>query len=426
MSRLARHSFLYLSSNVATAALPLLLLPVLTRYLTPLEYGQVATFQTLAGLGLLVIGLNLHGAVSVRKYKNEAGLPVYVSTCAMISLVAALLTAAALVPLHRTIGDAIGLPSIWLFYAALCGLASAFTWQRLVLWQTADRPVPYGLFSFGVVAANLALSLWLVVGEGLGAAGRVAAIVAASAAFAVLAVALMRRERLLPLRWSRPAAANALRFGLPLLPHALAGIAMAQADRFLIGQQIGLDDAGIYAVAMQLTLPIVIVADSFNRAFVPWLYRELSAGDKERAMTVSLLGVGAALVGTVLFVGAAFALVPLLLGRQFAAAAGLMIWLAPAVAAQAAYFMFVNFIFYSERNGLIPVVTLSAALAYVMLGYVAVQHYGSHGLAVAYSLTSLAQTAAIFWVARKVYPMPWFSRSAYARGLALVRGRLPS
>jgi O-antigen/teichoic acid export membrane protein len=424
MSRLARHSLIYLSSNVLTAALPFLLLPILTRYLTPLEYGQVATFQTLVALGLLVVGLNLHGAVSVQKYKDAAGLPVYVSTCAVISVAATLLVAAFLVPLHWMIGDSLGLPPRWLFFALLCGLASALTWQRLVLWQTSDRPVPYGAFNFSLAAANLILSLWLVVDLEMSADGRVVAITVSTLAFGLLASLLMRRDRLLDLRWDRAAATGALRFGLPLLPHALAGIALAQADRLLIGQEVGLDEAGIYAVAMQLTMPVVIVADSFNRAYVPWLYRQLSAGNEDTAMAVALLGVIAAVVGTMLFIGAAFVCVPIILGEEFAAAAELLVWLAPAVAAQAGYFMFVNFIFYSERNGLIPVVTASAAFAYVAFGFLAVQHYGAFGLAIVYSLVSLAQTVAIFWVARRVLPMPWFSRAAYSRGFRFIGARL--
>jgi O-antigen/teichoic acid export membrane protein len=424
MSRLARHSLIYLSSNVLTAALPFLLLPILTRYLTPLEYGQVATFQTLAALGLLMVGLNLHGAVSVQKYKDAAGLPVYVSTCALISVVATLLVTAALVPLHWMIGDSLGLPPRWLFLALLCGLASALTWQRLVLWQTSDRPISYGAFNFSLAAANLILSLWLVVALGMGADGRVEAITVSVVGFGLLAALLMRRDGLLDLRWNRSAAAGALRFGLPLLPHALAGIALAQADRFLIGQEVGLDEAGIYAVAMQLTMPVVIVADSFNRAYVPWLYRQLSAGNEDMAVAISLLGVVAAVVGTILFIGAAFVCIPIILGDEFVAAAQLLVWLAPAVAAQASYFMFVNFIFYSERNGLIPLVTGSAALTYVVFGYLAVQHSGAFGLAIIYSLVSLAQTVAIFWVARRVLPMPWLSRAAYSRGFRFIGARL--
>jgi O-antigen/teichoic acid export membrane protein len=424
MSRLARHSLIYLSSNVLTAALPFLLLPILTRYLTPLEYGQVATFQTLTALALLVVGLNLHGAVSVQKYKDAAGLPVYVSTSVMISVVCSLLIGLALIPLHRMLGGALGLPAWWLFLALLCGLAGALTWQRLVLWQTSDRPVVYGAFSISLAVANLILSLWLVVALGTGADGRVEAITASAVGFGLLAALLLGREGLLAAGWNRSAAAGALRFGLPLLPHALAGIALAQADRLLIGQEVGLDEAGIYAVAMQLTLAVVIVAESFNRAYVPWLYRQLSAGNEDVAMAVSLLGVIAAVVGTILFTGAALLCIPILLGDEFLAAAQLLVWLAPAVAAQAAYFMFVNFIFYSERNGLIPVVTVSAAVAYVALGLWAVQHHGVLGLAIVYSAVNLAQTIGIFWVAQRVRPMPWLSGAAYSRGFRSIGARL--
>lgn len=423
MSRLARHSLVYLSSNVLTAALPLLLLPVLTRFLTPAEYGQVATFQTLAGIGLLIVSLNLHGAVSVRRYKNQADLSTYVATCVVISGVISALSMAVLVPFHQVVGDSLGIPGPWLFYAVIYGFAGGLMWHRLVLWQTSDRPMPYGIFNFGLSAANLGLSLWLVVMLEMGANGRVFALVTSMIGFGLLAAILIRRERLLDLQWDSSAASNALRFGLPLLPHSLAGIAMSQADRFLIGQRLGFEEAGVYAVAMQLTLPIVIVAESFNRAYVPWLYRQLSEGNSSIALAVSAVGVVASMLGTVLFVACAIMLVPILLGPEFAAASGLMIWLAPAMAAQAAYFMFVNFIYYSERNRALPIISLSGALAFVGIGYFAVS-YGPFGLAVTYSLIWICQTTAIFLVARKVHPLPWFSSAAYVRGFALVRQAL--
>ena len=43
---LLRNSTIYLTSNILNALVPFLLLPVLTRYLTPDEYGQIAMFQT--------------------------------------------------------------------------------------------------------------------------------------------------------------------------------------------------------------------------------------------------------------------------------------------------------------------------------------------------------------------------------------------
>ncbi|HIH5998879.1 TPA: lipopolysaccharide biosynthesis protein, partial [Proteus mirabilis] len=63
---------IYVLSNIINAAIPFLLLPVITKYLSQEEYGQAAMFQSLV-LGLAAfVGLNIQG-FSIRKYfdKND-------------------------------------------------------------------------------------------------------------------------------------------------------------------------------------------------------------------------------------------------------------------------------------------------------------------------------------------------------------------
>ena len=404
--------------------LPFLLLPILTRYLTPVEYGQVATFQTLANLMGAFIGLNLAGAVSVEKFKGSSDrLPVYVGTCVLITCVAATGFALLLVPFGTWLSDLMALPTSWLAYLVLCGLASAVTSHRLIQWQVDGAPIPYGLFSFGLAAINLGGSLLLVVWLGAGAEGRVAAIVASAAAFGLLAWLLMWRSGVMQMAWDGKAARSALRFSLPLVPHTLAGIAIGQADRLIIGQQLGLAEAGVYAVAMQLTVPVIMVADSFNRAYAPWLFRTLADGRDEVAVAVSAAAAGVYALGTLLYIAAAMFVMPLLVGEHFVAAGSLLLCLAPAIAAQAVYYTVVNFVFYSQRTAAVPVITGAAALMYVTIGYVAVDRYGPVGLAICFSAISVAQTAAIFALAVRVMPMPWFQGSAYARGLRAAARR---
>src|SRR5665647_3786682 len=80
-------SAVYLFSNILAAAIPFALLPVLTRYLTTAEYGQVAIFQTLlAGLGAFV-GLNAQGAASVKYYYSHLSkheLKYYIGNCFLV------------------------------------------------------------------------------------------------------------------------------------------------------------------------------------------------------------------------------------------------------------------------------------------------------------------------------------------------------
>ena len=57
---------IYLVTSLMNAAIPFMLLPILTRYLEPEEYGQIAMFQVLVNALAAVVGLNTVGAANRR------------------------------------------------------------------------------------------------------------------------------------------------------------------------------------------------------------------------------------------------------------------------------------------------------------------------------------------------------------------------
>jgi len=62
---------IYTSANILVKAIPFLLLPVLTRYLSPSDYGIIAIFQVILAFLIVFIGLNSNGAVMVNFFKLD-------------------------------------------------------------------------------------------------------------------------------------------------------------------------------------------------------------------------------------------------------------------------------------------------------------------------------------------------------------------
>ena len=60
----------YTISNILNALIPFFLIPVLTRYLTPVDYGITSMMQVMIGFLTPFVGLNLHGAIAVKYYKK--------------------------------------------------------------------------------------------------------------------------------------------------------------------------------------------------------------------------------------------------------------------------------------------------------------------------------------------------------------------
>ena len=73
--QLLRSGAIYGLANVMAAGVPFLLLPVLTRALSPAEYGEVVSFFMLVSVSAALAGLSLHGAVGVRWLDASRGDP---------------------------------------------------------------------------------------------------------------------------------------------------------------------------------------------------------------------------------------------------------------------------------------------------------------------------------------------------------------
>lgn len=415
--RLYSGAGIYLIANVVTSAIPFALLPVLTRYMAPAEYGQVAMYQVwLTALGG-VIGLSVHGAASVKYYDGDgtdAELGRFIGSCAQIMLITVLLTLAVVVPLREPIAGWLGMRPQWVLWGVLASAAGFVVQLRQSQWQVRNQPVPYGVLQIGGAGVNAGLSLILVVAFLQGAQGRVDAQNWTLLVSSLIAAWLLARDRLLVWAWRPDQWREALRFGIPLLPHVLGLFLLGTVDRIMINDRLGLAEAGIYMVAVQLTLVMPIVFASINNAYVPWLYERLKRNDEgEKRAVVRLtywyFAVVLALAALAFPLGPW--LVPLVAGERYAAAASALGWLAVGQAFSGMYLMVTNYIFFSKRTGLLSLVTIGSGLVNIALLAVLIDWWGIQGAAVAFALAMALRFFLTWWVAHRRHPMPWFPTS---------------
>lgn len=86
-SKLIRSASIYTLTNVINKAIPFLLLPILTRYLTPEDYGIVSMFGVLVSLVTPFTGLSIHGAIARMYYEiDSVDIKAYITNCLLILL----------------------------------------------------------------------------------------------------------------------------------------------------------------------------------------------------------------------------------------------------------------------------------------------------------------------------------------------------
>lgn len=408
----------YVGASVINAALPFLMLPILTRHLSPSEYGEVAVFQVWLALLAAVCGLSVHGAAG-RKYYDQSGesMGQFVGACLYLLVISSALAFALLYPLRTLLSDTLGLSEVWLLMGIPAAFCNFLILLRLGQWQVRRKPISYGVFQILQSVLNLGLSLLFVVVLAWGANGRLGGQAVAILSFGVLAGVVLWRDNLISLQWRPDLMREAAAFGVPLIPHIVGAFLLLTVDRAVIATELGLEQAGYYMVAVQFSLVLGICLDSVNRAYVPWLYEKLKSGRKEHLGAIVRLTYQYFLFlsGCVVI---AFAIggdvLVFVAGEEYAPAQFLVGWLVLGQAMRGMYLMMVSYIFYEKKTGVIAPITLVCGVTNVILLLALIGPLGMLGAAYAFCLAMLAQWLATWFFANRVRPMPWL---AARRGL---------
>lgn len=413
-SSLLSGSAIYLLSNILAAGIPFILLPVLTRYLSPAEYGEVGMFLMLvAGLAAFT-GISVHGAANRKFYDDrleESTLKDFIGACLQILLASSVLVLGIVWIFQAQLSEWLGLQPRWILLGVIASAASFVFQLRMGQWQVRKQASLYGITQVSQALVNILLSILLVVTFLQGADGRISAYILSTVAFSVLAAFLLYRDNLLSFAWHSGHIKEALAFGVPLMPH-IAGIFLLSAvDRLVINFQLGLAQVGVYMVAVQLAAAMGIISDAINKAYVPWLFERLKRDQPDEKKQIVRLTYAYFSV-SLLAAGLAFVIGPLVVtliaGERYAEAGSVIGWLALGQAFSGMYLMVTNYIFYSKKTGLLALVTIVSGVLNVALLVVLIGVLGLSGAAIAFALSMALRFLFTWLVAHKRHPMPWF------------------
>lgn len=411
-AKLFGNAAIYLGANILNAGIPFLLLPILTRVLTPADYGTIAMFGIVLSVLGAFTGLSVHGAIGVRFFQlGKKELAEYVGTCVGILVVSSSVLFLLVTVFGSWLAGATGVPSDWLLVAVVLSGFQFLGNIRLSLWQVAGEAKRYGAFQITQSLINAAISLILILAVGMAWEGRVLGQTVAVTLFGLIALWWLLRDGLLqfPSQW-RVHSRDALKFGVPLIPHVIGGLLIVAVDRFVIVRLLDVAQAGIYMVALQVGQALGLLTESFNKAYAPWLMKNLSAPTSALRVTIvrgTYLYFFLVLAAAALFGFLAPMFLGFLVGESFQAAAELVIYIAFGFAFGGCYFMVTNYIFFESKTKVLALVTFFSGIANIFLMFILVEHNGITGAGQAFMLTNALNFIGTWWLAQKLHPMPW-------------------
>ena len=419
-SNLINNGRIYLIANIINASIPFLLLPLLTRYLTPAEYGEVTMFLALS-VGLTAfVGISVHGIATNMYYElgdDKFGQAKFVGSCIQIIFLTTLITFSFIVLFAGFIEEQLGITKYFIIGTVLVALANSVIQLRLVQWQVRKKAKKFGIFQISFGLCNLLISLFFVVILDLGSEGRVDAQLISSALFTIVALALLKKDGLYDIAvFNIGYYKEICSFGIPLIPHIFGLFLLSSFDRVVIKEKLGISEVGVYMVAMQLSMGLKVVFDALNKAFAPWLYEQLTLVNnfemKAKIVRCTYICCISLFILPLLTYFLASIAIDIVAGDEYARASSVLVWLVLGQIFAGMYLMVTNYIFFAKRTLPLSAVSMLSGIIHIGLLYIFIDIYGFVGAGFAFAISMLCRFILVWWVAIKVYPMPWFNFKA--------------
>jgi O-antigen/teichoic acid export membrane protein len=422
LRELLRHSAIYGLGSIVARALGVLLLPLYTRYLSPGDFGLIETLVALSAVLTALVAQAMKSAF-FRFYFDSAEperrlLVVRTAFWYVLAASSAVLIA----------GVALSQPISWLLFgtrshdglviAAFVGLWAAMNYEQMTsLFRVEQRSSAYVTATLANVAITIAATVLLVVVFDEGPLGVLVGNFTGT--LIVYAALLMYSRHALGLQFDRSLYRAMNRFGLPLVPSAVALWLTNFSDRFFLVKLADLHEVGLYSIGVRVASAIVLLLTAFRLAWPAFAYS--IEDDREAGRTYGF--VLTYVVYVCCWLALALGLLApwilrLITTRPFYPAENVVAPLAFGAAAFGAYVVVQIGTGRARQTRSNWLVTGAAALVNVALNLALIPSYGRMGAAVAtvsaYTLLFLGMA----WRAQRVFPVPYQWRRVATLGLA--------
>src|SRR6476619_4111276 len=385
MRRLGRHSAVYGLGGIVSRVLAVFLLPLYTRYLTTSDLGEVGLVVALSAVVVTILRAGISSAF-FRFYfdsTDPAQRRLVVRTSFWFTMASATFGLVAGVLLAVPLADLLGLDDPNLVRAGFVGVWAQMNYEQLTsLFRAEERSTAFVFASLANIAVTIGATILLVVVWEQGALGVIVGNFIGTLTVYLALIAVHREQ--LGLQFSRPLLREMNRFGFPLVPAALALIAVNFSDRFFLVHLDSLSEVGLYEIGVRIASAMVLLLTAFRTAWPAFAYS--IRDDAEARRTYAFVLTYLVLIASWLALGLGLLspwLVRLLTQPQFYAGERVVAPLAFGGMAYAAYIVMAIGVGRAKRTQFNWVITGFAAVVNVALNLILIPAYGIMGAAVA-------------------------------------------
>lgn len=410
-SKLLKSSVIYTFSSAINSAIPFLFLPILTRILSPEEYGILAMFQICVSIIVPLVGLNLEGAIARKYYEDEnSNFSSFVGAASILSTLSTIFLLLFFFIFSSEISILTKIPETYIVAIVILAYLRFIMLVLLTVFQVKIKPFNYGVIQVLHSALSVGVTMYLLFYLSLTWEARILGQIYAAILIAIVSLIILRKNNYISLKIMKSDVKYAISFGGPLIPHAIGSVGLVVIDRFFLTELIGLEATGFFTIAYQLGAVISLITISFNNAFVPWLFENLNKNDfnVNRKIVKITYTYFISILAISLFLIVFFpSIMKIIIGQKFHSIDQYSFLIIIGFSFQGLFFMVTNYLYYVKKTYLQSLISFSIIGIKIPITYFAIKKFGISGAAWSFLLTYFLFFIITWIISSKIYPMPW-------------------
>lgn len=349
--------------------------PIFTRLLTTEDYGQYNVFNSWLGIVSIFVTLNVYYGVYTQglvKFSDERN--VFASSMQGLTTFLTVIWTGIYLFFHNFWNELFSLTTVQM----LAMLVMIWTSAVFNFWS-AEQRVLYKYKT--LVAVTLLVSVakpligivFVVNAEDKVTARILGLVLVELIGYTALYFVQMKKGKVF---FSKKFWKYALMYNLPLIPHYLSQTVLNSADRIMIKNICGDNDAGIYSLAYSVSLIMTLFNTALMQTISPWIYQKIKDRKINEISKIAYVSLIVIAVVNILLIICAPEVIAIFAPKSYYEA----IWIIPPVA-MSVYFMysydlFAKFAFYYDKTTFIMIASVIGAALNIILNYIFINQFG--------------------------------------------------
>jgi O-antigen/teichoic acid export membrane protein len=414
---LEKHGGYFITTFIYTA-LPLLFLPILTRYLKPEEYANIAIFNFCLTIFNTLGGSAIPAMVSKNFFdKPKEYVARIIGNSYLILFTISFTFTLIIAGFYKPIQHFIDLPLFWLLTIPWCSFFYVIFSLGLTVMRNENKVLTFSFHKITKIVFNVIVSLALVVFLNWGWQGRIWGIFVSNiVTFFTISIYLYKKNYL-SLTINQDIIKKTLNLLIYLTPNSFQSVIISQVGIFFMQYFYSKELLGIYSVGFQISFAIKLLFTTIHLSWSPYLYKIFSYPEKvdKQKLVLYLYGLALLLLSGWLFV-VLFSdlLLQIFTTKSYFGAKEFVFWLSLGFFFNGLFFLITPILIKLEKQKSISKITIFNVFTMLLLNVVFSKIFGYIGIAYAFCLSYLLMFLNFIVLLNRSFPLPWkvtFSRT---------------